>query len=121
MNLGALEITQAVASLPPDPRSGQGWSTEPLAGNYSTCASLSAVIVKANTNADNPNTRAVMFHDGKFIKDGVPATFGFNGIDMAASTPDIVALKYSNGIPGLDSVVRFRWNGTVVELVSNTG
>ncbi len=81
VNLGAPEITQAVASLPPDPRSGQGWSPEPLAGNYNECAQLSAVIVKANTNADNPNTRAVMFHRGKFIPTGVPETFGFNAID----------------------------------------
>ena len=45
----------------------RAWSPEPLAGNYNECAQLSVVIVKANTNAENPNTRAVMFHLGKFI------------------------------------------------------
>jgi LppP/LprE lipoprotein len=119
VNLGASEIARAVAGLPRDPRSGQGWSAEPIAGNYNECAQLSAVIIKANTNADNPSTRAVMFHRGKFIPTGVPDTFGFNGIDPTRSTGDTIALKYSNGVSGLDSIVRFRWNGNGVELIGN--
>ena len=70
MNLAAPEIAKAVSELPRDPRSSQPWNPEPLAGNYNECAQLSAVIVKANTNADNPNTRAVLFHLGKFIPTG---------------------------------------------------
>ncbi|MGE2692352.1 LppP/LprE family lipoprotein [Mycolicibacterium pulveris] len=120
VDLAAPEIAEAVSELPRDPRSNQGWSPEPLAGNYNECAQLSVVIVKANTNAENPNTRAVMFHLGKFIPSGVPATYGFNGIDSSASTGDTVALRYSNGVPGLDSVVKFRWNGNGVELIGNT-
>ena len=89
-------------------------------GNYNECAQLSAVIVRANTNASNPNTRAVLFHQGKFIPTGVPDTFGFNGIDAAQSTGDTVALKFTN-TPGLDSVVKFRWNGNGVELIGNAG
>ena len=119
-NLGAPEIARAAASLSPDPRSGQGWNPEPIAGNYNECAQLSVVIVKANTNADNANTRALMFHQGKFIPKGVPDTFGFNGIDASACTGDTVALKFSNGVPGLASIVRYRWNGNNVELVANT-
>ena len=121
INLAAPEIAKAVSELPRDPRSNQGWSPEPLAGNYNECAPLSAVIIKANTNAENPNTRAVMFHLGKFIPTGVPDTYGFNGIDNSATTGDTVALRYSGGIPGLDSVVKFRWNGNGVELIGNTG
>jgi hypothetical protein len=121
VNLAAPEIATAVSTLPRDPRSNQGWNPEPLAGNYNECAPLSAVIVKANTNAENPNTRAVMFHLGKFIPTGVPDTYGFNGIDNSTTTGDTVALRYSNGIPGLDSVVKFRWNGNGVELIGNTG
>jgi hypothetical protein len=121
VNLAAPEIAKAVSELPRDPRSNQGWSPEPLAGNYNECAPLSVVIVKANTNAENPNTRAVMFHLGQFIPAGVPDTYGFNGIDNAVSTGDTVALRYSNGVSGLDSVVRFRWNGNGVELIGNTG
>jgi hypothetical protein len=120
VNLGAPAIAKAVSELPRDPRSQQSWSAEPLAGNYNECAPLSVVIVKANTNAANPNTRAVMFHLGKFIPNGVPDTFGFNGIDTSQSTGDTVALKYP-GIEGLDSVVKFRWNGNGVELIGNTG
>lgn len=120
VNLAAPEIAEAVKKLPPDPRSNQGWNPEPLAGNYNECAQLSVVIVKANTNAENPNTRAVMFHQGKFIPTGVPDTYGFNGVDKSVTTGDTVALRYSNGVPGLDSVVRFRWNGNGVELVGNT-
>jgi hypothetical protein len=121
VNLAAPEIAKTVSDLPRDPRSNQPWSPEPLAGNYNECAQLSAVIVKANTNADNPNTRAVMFHLGKFIPTGVPDTYGFNGIDNAATTGDTVALMYANGATGLRSLVRFHWNGNGVELVGNTG
>jgi hypothetical protein len=121
VNLGAPEIAKAVSELPRDPRSDQAWSPEPLAGNFNECAQLSAVIVKANTNAENPNTRAVMFHLGRFIPTGVPDTYGFNGIDSSQSTGDTVALKYSSGIDGLDSVVKFRWNGNGVELIGNIG
>ena len=73
-----------MSELPRDPRSNQAWNPEPLAGNYNECAQLSAVIVKANTNSENPNTRAVMFHQGKFIPTGVPDTYGFNGLDSRA-------------------------------------
>jgi len=120
VNLAAPEIVKAVSELPRDPRSNQAWSPEPLAGNYSECAQLSAVIVKANTNSESPNTRAVLFHLGKFIPTGVPDTYGFNGIDESATTGDTIALKYSGGIAGLDSVVKFRWNGNGVELIGNT-
>ena len=119
VNLAAPEIAKAASELPRDPRSGQAWSPEPLTGTYNECAQLSAVIVKANTNATNPNTRAVLFHLGKYIPTGVPDTYGYNGIDKSLSTGDTVALVYS-GIPGLNSVVKFRWNGNGVELIGNT-
>ena len=121
VDLAAPEIAKAVSDLPRDPRSNQPWSPEPLAGNYNECAPLSVVIVKANTNADNPNTRAVMFHLGKFIPTGVPDTYGFNGIDDTATTGDTIALMYLNETSKLKSVVRFRWNGNGVELIGNTG
>lgn len=120
VNLAAPEIIKAVSELPRDPRSNQAWNPEPLAGNYNECAQLSAVIVRANTNSENPNTRAVLFHLGKFIPTGVPDTYGFNGIDDSATTGDTIALRYSGGIAGLDSVVKFRWNGNGVELIGNT-
>ena len=121
INLAAPEIAEAVSVLPRDPRSNQGWNPEPLAGNYNECAQLSAVIIRANTNSDNPNTRALLFHRGEFIPTGVPDTYGFNGLDRAASTGDTVALEYSSGVPELDSVVKFRWNGSGVELIGNAG
>jgi hypothetical protein len=120
VNLAAPEIAKTVSDLPRDPRSGQAWSPEPLAGTYNECAQLSAIIVKANTNAENPNTRAVLFHLGKYIPAGVPDTYGFNSIEPTQSTGDTVALVYSNGTPGLESVVKFRWNGAGVELIGNT-
>jgi hypothetical protein len=121
IDLGASAIVKAVSELPRDPRSGQPWSPEPLAGNYNECAQLSAVVIRANTNADNPNTRAVLFHLGKVIPTGVPDTYGFNGIDETATTGDTIALQYLNEASGLKSVVRFRWNGNGVELIGNTG
>ncbi|BBY62539.1 LppP/LprE family lipoprotein [Mycolicibacterium helvum] len=118
VNLAAPTIAQTVSDLPRDPRSGQAWNPEPIAGNYNECAQLSAIIIKANTNADNPNTRAVMFHLGKYIPTGVPDTYGFNGVDTTQSTGDTVALAYLNGL-GMQSVVKFRWNGNGVELIGN--
>ena len=91
-----------------------------MAGNYNACAQLSAVIVQANTNTPNPNTRAVMFHLGQFIPTGVPDTYGFNGIDTTGTTGDTVALSYTNPASNLRSVVRFHWNGNGVELIGNT-
>lgn len=119
VNLAAPAIARAVSELPRDPRSGQGWNPEPLTGNYNECAPLSAVIVKANTNAENPNTRAVLFHLGKYIPTGVPDTYGFNGIDPTQSTGDTIALMFASDL-GLSSVVKFRWNGNEVELIPNT-
>jgi hypothetical protein len=121
VNLAAPAIGQAVATLPADSRSAQGWNPEPLQGNYNECAQLSAVIIKANTNADNPNTRALFFHLGKFIPTGVPDTFGFNGIDPNQSTGDTIALTFTSAATGLQSLVKFRWNGAGVELIGNTG
>ncbi|MFZ3271290.1 MAG: LppP/LprE family lipoprotein [Mycobacterium sp.] len=121
VNLADPAIARGVSELPHDPRSQQPWNPEPLAGNFNECAQLSAVIVKANTNAESPNTRAVMFHLGKLIPpQGVPDTYGFNGIDTSQCTGDTIALTYSGGI-GLPSVVKFRWNGNGVELIANTG
>ena len=80
VNLADPAIARGVSELPQDPRSHQPWNPEPLAGNFNQCAQLSAVIVKANTNAESPNTRAVLFHLGKLIPpQGVPDTYGFNG------------------------------------------
>jgi hypothetical protein len=118
VNLSSPTIPKVVSELPRDPRSQQAWNPEPLAGNYNECAQLSAVVIKANTNGDNPTTRAVMFHLGKYIPQGVPDTYGFNGIDASQTTGDTVALTYVNGI-GLKSVVKFRWNGSGVELIAN--
>ncbi|MEO6795132.1 MAG: LppP/LprE family lipoprotein [Mycobacterium sp.] len=119
VNLAAPAIAKAVSELPRDPRSGQPWSPEPLAGNYSECTDLSAVIVKANTNGENPSTRAVLFHLGAFVAQSVPDTYGFSGIDLAHCTADTVALQNASGIPGLTGMVKFHWNGTGVEIIGN--
>jgi LppP/LprE lipoprotein len=118
-DLASPTVARAVSELPRDPRSQQPWNPEPLAGNFNECAQLSAVIIKANTNAENPNTRAVLFHLGKYIPQGTPDTIGFNGIDPAHCTGDTVALSYATGL-GLVSVVKFHWNGDGVELIGNT-
>jgi hypothetical protein len=120
VNLASSAIAKVASELPRDPRSQQPWNPEPLAGNYNQCAQLSAVIIKANTNAINPTTRAVLFHLGQFIPQGVPDTYGFNGVDAAQTTGDTVALTYPGGINGLNTDVRFHWNGNAVELIGNT-
>ncbi|HKI42219.1 MAG: LppP/LprE family lipoprotein [Mycobacterium sp.] len=120
VNLASPTIAKVVSELPRDPRSQQPWNPEPLAGNYNECAQLSAVIIKANTNGVNPTTRAVLFHLGQFIPQGVPDTYGFNGIDASQTTGDTVALTYPSGMNGLNTDVRFHWNGNAVELLGNT-
>ncbi|MGZ4511398.1 MAG: LppP/LprE family lipoprotein [Mycobacterium sp.] len=120
VNLASPAIAKVVSELPRDPRSQQPWNPEPLAGNYNQCAQLSAVIIRANTNAVNPSTRAVLFHLGQFIPQGVPDTYGFNGIDAGQTTGDTVALTYPSGLNGLNTDVRFHWNGNAVELIGNT-
>ncbi len=119
VNLAAPAIAKAVSELPRDPASDKAWNPEPVAGNYNECAQLSAVIIKADTDAETANTRAVLFHLGKFIPSGVPDTYGFNGIDASQSNGDTVALTFNGGL-GLQSVVRFHWNGNGVELIGNT-
>jgi LppP/LprE lipoprotein len=120
VNLTSPTIAKVVSELPRDPRSQQAWNPEPLAGNYNECAQLSAVIIKAASNADNATTRAVLFHLGQFIPQGVPDTYGFNGIDAAQTNGDTVALTYPSGINGVNTDVRFHWNGNAVELIGNT-
>lgn len=120
VNLASPTIAKVVSDLPRDPRSQQSWNPEPLAGNYNECAQLSAVVIRANTNGDHPTTRAVMFHLGKYIPQGVPDTYGFNGIDPSQCTGDTVALTYPSGVSGLSTRVKFRWNGNGVELIANT-
>lgn len=119
VDLAAAEIGKAVSELPRDPRSRQPWNPEPVAGNYNKCTALSAVIIAANTNAARPNTRAVMFHQGRYIARGVPDTYGFTKLDPAQCTDDVVALQASSGIEGLNSVIKFRWSGDGVELIGN--
>ena len=120
VNLASPTIAKVVSELPRDPRSQQPWNPEPLAGNYNQCAQLSAIIIKANTNAVSPTTRAVLFHLGQFIPQGVPDTYGFNGVDAAQTTGDTVALTYPAGINGLNTNVKFHWNGNAVDLIGNT-
>jgi hypothetical protein len=52
---------------------------------------------------------------------GVPDTYGFNGIDASQCIGDTVALTYLSGINGLNTPVRLHWNGNGVEIISNTG
>ncbi|OBA72198.1 hypothetical protein A5641_08740 [Mycobacterium sp. 1554424.7] len=119
VNLASPTIAKVVSELPKDPRSQQPWNPEPVAGNYNECAQLSAVIIKANTNAPVPTTRAVLFHLGQFIPQGVPDTYGFNGIDAAQTTGDTVALTYPGRVNGLNTDVRFHWDGNGVQLIGN--
>ena len=44
------------------------------------------MIIKANTNAENPTTQAVMFHLGTYIPQGVPDTFGFKRENLDVTT-----------------------------------
>jgi LppP/LprE lipoprotein len=107
-----------VSELPRDPRSQQPWNPEPLGANCNQCAQLSAVIIKANTNAGNPTSRAVLFHLGQFIPQACPTPTGSTASTQPQTTGDTIAFTYSSGI-GLTTSVKFRWNGNGVELIGN--
>lgn len=117
VNLKDPAIAAAVELLPPAPNTDAKWNPAPVAGNYNKCTPISAVIVAADTHEPNPGTRAVFFHEGSAVSTGLPDTYGYSGIDLAATTPDTVMLKFSNGMPGLDSTVGFHWNGTGIEVL----
>ncbi|WP_162525814.1 MULTISPECIES: LppP/LprE family lipoprotein [unclassified Mycobacteroides] len=124
VNLKDPAVAAAIALLPPAPNSEATWNPVPVAGNYNKCAALSAIIVTNSSGATHTTdsaTRAVFFHQGGVIAHGVPDTYGYNAIDLSASTLDTVVLNFSNGIPGLESVVSFRWNGSGVEKVQQAG
>jgi LppP/LprE lipoprotein len=103
-----------------DPRSAQPRNPEPLAGNYNECAQLSTVIVKANTNADNATTRAVMFHLGKYIPQGVLDTFGFNGIDASQTTGERLTVELAVHLPDV-TLERIAWNLITAALPEGAG
>ena len=94
---------------------------EPLAGNHNQCAPLSAVIINANTNTDNPTTRAVMFHLGTYIPQGVPDTYGFNGIDTARRTATPSRRRPHGVGGGLGGALKLRGNGDRVRAIGDTG
>lgn len=121
VNLKDPAVASAIALLPRRRTTRPPGNPVPVAGNYNKCAPLSAIIVAADTHEPQPPTRAVFFHLGGVISHGVPDTYGYNAIDLSASTLDTVVLNFSNGIPGLESVVSFRWNGTGVEKVQQAG
>jgi hypothetical protein len=77
---------------PPQPHNPETQNRWP--GNHNQCAQLSAVIINANTNTDNPTTRAVMFHLGKHIHQGVPTRSGSTG-STPRSAPALFAHRPS--------------------------
>ncbi len=118
VNLTAPRSRRTVSELPRDRAATNRGNPVPVAGNYNECAQLSAVIIKANTNAAKSNTRAVMFHLGKFIPTGVPDPTASTASTprRAPATPS--PCPTSNGL-GMQSVVKFRWNGNGVDLIGN--
>ena len=84
-------------------------------GDTSATAPSSATGTSGTTGATGTGTT------GDTTGTGTGATGTMGGTTGATGTTgDTVALKYSGGMPGLDSVVKFRWNGSGVELIGNT-
>ena len=119
MNLAAPAIAKAVSELLKGPAAAG-------AGTRTGRRELQRVRAAVGGDREGEHQRrqpqhpAVLFHLGKYIPSGVPDTYGFNGFDPTQSTGDIVALSFAGGM-GLQSVVRFHWNGNGVELIGNTG
>ena len=99
-NLAAPEIAKAVSDLPRDPRSGQPWSPEPLAGNYNECAPLSAVDHQGQHQRRQPEHPRGAVPPRQVHPD---RRAGHLRLQRHRRRPrrtgDTVALMYSNGTP----------------------
>jgi hypothetical protein len=104
-------------------KSGARWSGNPQGSNYDPCADLSTVLVSVEGATGSSPMQALMFHRGVFIGTGTLADYSFMTLDSAASTKDMVVVDYRVGKSctacgdGTTVSVRYKWNGTQVEML----
>lgn len=90
----ASALQSALSQLGPEPVTGRGWETTPIASNYDACADLSTMLVMVEGGTGSSPVQALMFHRGTYLGTGTTKAYGFTSLNSAASTTDTVVLSY---------------------------
>ena len=113
----------ALERLAPEPATGRGWGSAPIAANYDPCANLSTILVMIQGGTGSSPIQALMFHRGTYLGTATLKAYGFTSLNAAASSNDTVVLAYRSGQSctacddGTVTNVRYRWDGTKVEML----
>lgn len=116
-------ISAALATAPPDRRTGKQWDRKPESTNYDPCADLSAIVLTVQDATRSSSDLALLFHRGGFVGTATPKTFPFTDLEEAASTRDIVVLTYRSGqscdvcTDGTLTTVGFQWKDKKVQVL----
>lgn len=119
----ATALAGALAQLPPEPATGQGWSNSPIGGDYNPCADLSTILVMVDHGTASSPVQALMFHRGTYVGTGTSKAYGFTSLDAGRSTGDTVVLDYvipgecDACAPASVSSVRYQWQGDHVAML----
>ncbi len=118
-------LADALAMLPPEPKTGREWDPVPIGSNFDACADLSAIMVGVEGGTGSSPVQALMFHRGEYLGTGTAEAYGFTELDLAASTDDTVVLNYATGQScnacddGVVTSVRFQWDGQSIKMLGN--
>ena len=116
-------ISAALATVPPDRRTGKQWDRKPESTNYSPCADLSAVVLTVQDSTRSSSDLALLFHRGGFVGTATPKTVPFTSLEQPASTDDVVVLTYRSGqscdvcTDGTLTTVGFQWKDNKVNVL----
>lgn len=119
----ATALQSALAKLPPEPKTGRGWQTTPIGGDYNPCADLSTILVMIQGGTASSPVQALMFHRGKYLGTGTSKAYGFTSLSAGRSTGDTVVLDYAMPgecdacAPASVTSVRYHWQGDHVQML----
>ncbi|MDC8973046.1 LppP/LprE family lipoprotein [Mycobacterium marinum] len=119
----AAAVAAALATLPPDKKTGRPWNPTPEFSDYDPCAELSAVVVTVVDATRSSPDEALMFHRGQFVGTATPEAYPFTQLEAPASTDDLVVLTYRSRQScdacedGVLTVVGFQWQGDHVQML----
>ncbi|MEB3903808.1 LppP/LprE family lipoprotein [Mycobacterium ulcerans] len=116
-------MAAALATLPPDKKTGRPRNPTPEFSDYDPCAELSAVVVTVVDATRSSPDEALMFHRGQFVGTATPEAYPFTQLEASASTDDLVVLTYRSRQScdacedGALTVVGFQWQGDHVQML----
>lgn len=119
----ATALQAALAKLPPEPKTGRGWSSNPIGGNYNPCVDLSTILVMIQGGTASSPVQALMFHRGQYVGTGTSKAYGFTSLNAARTTDETVVLDYAMPgqcdacAPASVTSVRYQWQGDHVQML----